>query len=1028
MPKKNQYFSKKKANPKSTGKSFAMQHWEEFETLSIHIIKNIYEGIPESVCKLTSSRSDGGYDGFICFPISPHDASALYKILLEAKLRSTSKHDLPLSDFSKTIIVAVNTIADKVYIVTNAYFSAETKRRLTIYSQRTGLEIQTIDINYISGWIKDHRVEAEGICSSTFLDALASMDLHISESPAQPVQQLVTQLFEPTEKTELIGQSRKKLLRALTETLSHNNGVLGITAIPGAGKTVFTEKLVWELQPNYKKIAWIDLSCFSGIREVFLHMLSIAWGVEPSEIYGMSDEDLREVTEYLGDHQFPSKSRKTLIHMIHQSSEQFDQNQTIHTELLLDYLRTIIPPTLRRVRCLVVISSLDRATSKALDFLCSVIRILSGSPISFLLKIDDRVDSTRQAKVTRFLSDVKRERSYLDTVLLPEWGVTEARQFLDINARWLTSEDKAKLISYFGAHPLALSAGSEAIRNSELGRVIEHSSIGLPSLSARFKLSLGCVDHIVTEFAAIGGTSVHCGLVVLGLFDGHAATSLIDEVAVACSLSSPVPALSVCPFLRKDVGQFHVRHDVYLNSIQKYEFVTRSFFNQILVEIEPILEKHFSDPEYIMRKRFTILHKTKDYEKLHSIWLPLAISHLSHGEHERVYDVLKAVYELWMENIDIYHLNLYEQHWLLYHLIEAFLKLEGSEAPELQYYIEQLDAVMQLASASEWPTDGLSFKHAMAKAASIKCQVALGQADYRNMLVYADRGIAQMGGTLDSQELECLAELWNNKALAIKHLENLQASVAFLETGKERLGNARHFKHALYSNTASLYTMSDPETALDYFKKTKEECGDSLSDTLHVDHNIATMYFLLGQYDKAEELCGRVWTISYENNIAIEEGRSDHLLGSIAWVRGDLEVASEHFLAAYKLFQIHVHRTHIWPPLINLSSLCMEMGHEPEALVYTKEAVDFLLRYHLDNINNIDMSSDSLPKIYVGVLIILDHCERLGVDKSLKNRLLEEITLPDLRLAYSAYIIPDRLDELLKGTKYLCEGKRILKI
>ena len=147
MPPENQYQLKKKANPKSAGKSFAMQHWEEFETLSIHIIKNIYEGIPEPVCKLTSSRSDGGYDGFICFPISPHDASALYKILLEAKLRSTSKHDLPLSDFSKTIIVAVNTIADKVYIVTNAYFSAETKRRLTIYSQRTGLEIQTIDIN-----------------------------------------------------------------------------------------------------------------------------------------------------------------------------------------------------------------------------------------------------------------------------------------------------------------------------------------------------------------------------------------------------------------------------------------------------------------------------------------------------------------------------------------------------------------------------------------------------------------------------------------------------------------------------------------------------------------------------------------------------------------------------------------------------------------------------------------------------------------------------------------------------------------
>lgn len=66
----------------------------------------------------------------ICFSGGTPGTENLYKVLLEAKLRSNNLRDLPLSDFSKTVIIAVNTIADKVYISTNAFFH---KRRLSGY-------------------------------------------------------------------------------------------------------------------------------------------------------------------------------------------------------------------------------------------------------------------------------------------------------------------------------------------------------------------------------------------------------------------------------------------------------------------------------------------------------------------------------------------------------------------------------------------------------------------------------------------------------------------------------------------------------------------------------------------------------------------------------------------------------------------------------------------------------------------------------------------------------------------------------
>src|SRR5699024_1265506 len=122
-------------------KSFAHTHWRAFEKLSLEIICDRYKEQTGVTSILTSSQNDGGYDGIITFPSKNQNATELYKVLLEAKLRSTNDHVLPLSDFSKTIIVAINTVADKVYISTNAYFSEETNRRWQTFSQRTGLSI-----------------------------------------------------------------------------------------------------------------------------------------------------------------------------------------------------------------------------------------------------------------------------------------------------------------------------------------------------------------------------------------------------------------------------------------------------------------------------------------------------------------------------------------------------------------------------------------------------------------------------------------------------------------------------------------------------------------------------------------------------------------------------------------------------------------------------------------------------------------------------------------------------------------------
>lgn len=87
--------------------SFAKDNWEEFEKLSISILKTYLPTDSEISYSITHTpnRKDGGYDGLII--ISSNDKNIdQYKILSESKLRELSNKDLPMSDFSKTLIIS----------------------------------------------------------------------------------------------------------------------------------------------------------------------------------------------------------------------------------------------------------------------------------------------------------------------------------------------------------------------------------------------------------------------------------------------------------------------------------------------------------------------------------------------------------------------------------------------------------------------------------------------------------------------------------------------------------------------------------------------------------------------------------------------------------------------------------------------------------------------------------------------------------------------------------------------------------
>lgn len=1013
----------RKKREKLSNRTFAQRHYAAFEELSLMIISDLYKERPQLISRLTAKTNDGGYDGVLCFPIVSDSNNDIYKVLMEAKLRSSSKHDLPLSDFAKTIIIAINTASDKVYISTNAYFSSGTVRKLKQYSKRTGLAVQTLDIGFIVNWIKKHQEDTDGFEDQELIHELLKME---RSADCEQQELCPSETLRDGSEEKLIGIERRQLCREATEELHINNGVICICAEVGSGKSFFIRSMIRDIRKSFPNIERFRFSSFTDIRGVFVKLLSFAWCQNTWDVFDMSADDLREVTEYLGDQPFPEHSREMLISLIHQSQTEFDKNLLIHSDILLDFLKTIVPPMIRRTRSLLIISDVKQASRSALDFLCSFVKSMEGKAISFIVELE-----SEDANSEYLWSELKQTRSYLNTINLPQWSAIEANIYLEQLAPELHDKDRKAIVKYFGFLPLTLQVGLETLKQSPIWdrlSFVEHA-FGAPS-TFRNQLRSGCIDYII-ELYAHKSVEMQCSLVLLGLFDGKIELDFLMQTIRHFGLCSPFPEIDRCQFIQKSDSnkqtEYRVIHAAYTERLKEWRYATPSLVYQILLYVASIMDKYYSDNEYIMQKRFDIFCFTNDFTNLKTLWKDLANRYILRNETYIANKVLRTIYGLWMREPATNTLEVYDQYWLLYHLLETTLELYGSGEIELQGYINQIDTILNMVSEENWTTV-LSIKQAKATTLHTKCQIMLGNANYQQMLMFANEGLEYIAGDDNPYSIGIKGKLFSDKALALKHLMNLDTAVSFLEDNKNMMRDTKDFMLSYYVHYASLYSASDPQKALDFFNRAKELNNCTLSQELHIEHNIASMHFLLGDLEKATRLIGKVWLKAYENHIPVEEGRSNHLIGCIEWARGNLIEAKKRFTDSIGLFRKHVHRTHLWPSLINISIICREMKLVDDAVIYTSEAVDFLLTYHLENINNLIVSETSIPKILVGMLFLLDNLTQLGCSVELRNKILDMVSCPEFHRIYNEYILSDRLDLYLQNSVYICYGKRMLKV
>ena len=279
--------------------SFATDNWEEFEKLSISILETYLPADSEISYSITHTpnRKDGGYDGLIIIA-SGNENIDQCKILSESKLRELSNKDLPMSDFSKTLIIAINLMAQKIYIFTNLHYSTETQKRIHKFSSFSNIQVELVDIFEVSDRVKELYKTLKDTYSPTFLKKL------IDSVSTHPASKRVS--FEKkvhiTSLSKLIGSDRNNQLDQCYKAISGEKGIVIIKGCSGCGKSFFIEHLLNKMYregsiPYHK----INMEEFSTVQAFLLKILSSIWNIDTLDITNFSEQDINEITDYLSE-------------------------------------------------------------------------------------------------------------------------------------------------------------------------------------------------------------------------------------------------------------------------------------------------------------------------------------------------------------------------------------------------------------------------------------------------------------------------------------------------------------------------------------------------------------------------------------------------------------------------------------------------------------------------------------------------------------------------------------------------------
>lgn len=959
---------------------FAEKYWEEFEKLTMTLLEECFSKNGNFIynSEKTEKTKDGGYDGIIFVESDAkkiYNLKDVYIILVEAKLRKNANRDLPLSDFAKTLIIAINKYANKVIIFTNLHFSDETKNRIKKFENATSLEVSLVDIFEICHMISTHDSIKSDFTPTFISELLDAKTLHNVKKKTCCNKELLGRNPLP----KLVGTKRKLLLDKYSENLKNKNGVAIITGAQGCGKSLFLKHIMHQWNFFSNNII-IELQKFSTAKEFFIQILSIIWSVDPLDIYALTLKDINEITSYMSEDSFSEKMKNVLLNILTDEMTIYEGRKDTFESHLIEYLFKIFVPILNRKKYVIAFTNFEKAEKNIINFTDKFIKKFYSENILFILEIRNDVPSLEEyrEKWGELYTDIEQ-------IEITEFNYIEFVKYMEEAHSDVSRELVNKLFDVCIPNPLYIESILPFV--SENPYILYDNELNLKKLYENPKFSEKHLNSFIVLFLKKQNFNVKKVAAILGFFEGELKISNIKEIDE--KMDETISVLVDSKYFDQEFDTLKIHHVAYLQQLKERKYLSKSELNKTLKLLFDKISK------------FSIDKKTKEIKKLHIAILLSSNSYIvENWEMVCTYLINQEEYRLAQSLLEqIYNQNscfISSQLRFLTKLIQCYIGLNQYNSENFKEYIKSGDQVIKITENED---DKMAYLY-------VKAKYYMVQGDYKKVI--------------DITNYYCNSDynLRYIRALGVKHLYGINECLKSLKRGISHFPDDWHLKYSYLDHKHSKFEKIDYEKAWNYLVEIEEYWEKlTLEDQIHYKYNKLAISFYQDKLTELDE-CRKLISETFQNNLPVEEGRIHNLMGQYYWLKNDLTNAIKEFKNALELFNETVHGTYIYIPPANLALLYDASKCQENALDYGKQAIDILIelkedkiKSQLETLGNLDV----IEKEIATFLLMLDIIKR--EDKKQYENYIKQFKLNS---------IEEKL-ELLHSTYYFHKGKFMIR-
>lgn len=1015
-------------------KSDALKYWRDFEKFVLDYLIEKYNITNQEFAILTPPSGDGGYDGVLYSSfILPE--KGIREILFEAKLRSSLGNSLPLNDFSKALIIAINRFTDEVYIATNIIFSPDTLHQLKVYSERVGICIETLNGKTLYEWYERQNSDKKSKYNMDFIAFLKKSSEAIPTSVYVNNQQTESNVIDIYEYVRDIDRNKQiSLIKA--ELSCYSGGLALFSGNQGCGKSCLCAILKKYLQEKSYQILDMDMYVQNTSRTIFLKLLEGVWGFSSDIIINSTEKEVREVFSKIGAETLTTSDIECLQFIFSKEIKEYNGNSDIYQYILLNIVEKLFKHYSNRIPYCIHIHNMESAFEESCDFIQKLITRLSFCNIFFFVEIRDNYAG--EMKITLDEWECIQHRLHnspriIGDYIISNFSLLEAASYIKRKLPLLKDEQVKELAQLLPDNPLILDAAlrilkpkieKKVVLDSEFKREMRYFNKNYDC--AILKELLRNIMHnkeserLIIPFAMLSLLKGKCSI----------------ENIVKISEEKPIEIkklLCNTGLVSVDKDIISIKHEFYINTLQNYSiYIPNILLQELAKKMISNIELFYQDviEQWILYvKLLDICH---DYMLLLTESNKVGKALRLQGDNNQALDIYKKGYRSFeakcldsktftLQKLDILE-NMISIKWNtaggyddeLEALLGKFHLLIRISRKDFKHHIRYIEACIYESF--------FEMKKMHMKSEHKKCL----------RLAYKAKRLARKHNGYENFPLVFEHVLWL-KSLSIKHVSGMEACLKSFECDIKKNPKFSLLYSSYNTHKAASIAGVNPRLALRYFKlNEKYYITLSMAEQLHNRVNIANMYFFLKEYDMAKEMTEELIIDALSYDINIELGRAYNTLGNCYAVMDDINNSVEFYRKSILIFQKIEHSIHLWSPLVNCASSFVIEENYVDALVLLKEALPIFIKRCDELANSTSNHVTRANKLLIGIIITL------YLLRCISSTFQEAMCMHDMLLDRTRKYMPEQINAIcsdkvifkkyFENTVYEHQGKILLKL